>query len=147
MTNAIQNGEQRYRIGDFAEQTGLSSPTLRYYEKEGLIEPHRTDNGLRYYTDADAAWIKFLLHLKDTGMTIEQLKQYVQWRAEGDQTIDQRLQLLKRVQRHFLQQQAELQHSLTILTDKIDWYQNKVDGHIEDNEDFASYLKRLKHKE
>ena len=55
--------EKRYRIGEFTAKTGLSGPTLRYYEKEGLVKPHRSDNGLRYYTDADTDWIKFLLHL------------------------------------------------------------------------------------
>ncbi|HAT54243.1 MAG TPA: MerR family transcriptional regulator [Lactobacillus sp.] len=143
----VSTTEKQYRIGDFATITGLSSPTLRYYEKEGLVKPHRSDNGLRYYTDADAKWIKFLLHLKSTGMTLDQLKQYVVWRAEGDSTIDQRLQLLKGVRRRFLQEFEELQHSLTILNDKIDWYQGKTDGHISDDEDFASYLASLDHED
>lgn len=139
--------EHKYRIGDFAAVTGLSSPTLRYYEKEGLIKPHRTENGLRYYTKQDASWIKFLLHLKSTGMTIEQLKQYVEWRAEGDSTIDKRIAMLQEVHDNFEKQFAELQHSWTILNDKLDWYKGKVNGHIEDSEDFAAYLKRLNHKE
>ena len=139
--------EKRYRIGEFAAKTGLSGPTLRYYEKEGLVKPHRSDNGLRYYTDADTDWIKFLLHLKGTGMTIDQLKQYVAWRAEGDATITKRLQLLKNVRRGFLQEFEELQHRMTILSDKIDWYQGKVDGHISDNEGFANYLASLNHEE
>ncbi|WP_125762938.1 MerR family transcriptional regulator [Companilactobacillus hulinensis] len=142
-----KTSEIQYRIGDFAEVTGLSSPTLRYYEKEGLIKPHRTDNGLRYYTEQDANWIKFLLHLKSTGMTIEQLKQYVIWRAEGDSTIDKRIALLQDVRDNFEKEFAELQHSWTILNDKLDWYKGKVNGHIEDSEDFSKYLKRLNHHE
>ncbi|MFC6322575.1 MerR family transcriptional regulator [Companilactobacillus baiquanensis] len=139
--------EKKYRIGDFAELTGLSSPTLRYYEKEGLISPHRTENGLRYYTDQDASWIKFLLHLKSTGMTIEQLKQYVVWRAEGDSTIDKRVALLEDVRNNFEKEFENLQNSWTILNDKLDWYKGKVNGHIEDSESFAAYLKRLNHHE
>lgn len=139
--------EKKYRIGDFAEVTGLSSPTLRYYEKEGLINPHRTENGLRYYTDQDVDWIKFLLHLKSTGMTIEQLKQYVKWRAEGDSTIDKRVELLEEVRSNFEKEFENLQNSWTILNDKLDWYKGKVNGHIEDSESFAAYLKRLNHHE
>ncbi|WP_125712467.1 MerR family transcriptional regulator [Companilactobacillus kedongensis] len=139
--------EKKYRIGDFAEVTGLSSPTLRYYEKEGLIKPHRTENGLRYYTDQDTDWIKFLLHLKSTGMTIEQLKQYVDWRAEGDSTIDKRVALLEDVRSNFEKEFDNLQKSWTILNDKLDWYKGKVNGHIEDSESFAAYLKRLNHEE
>lgn len=139
--------ENKYRIGDFAKVTGLSSPTLRYYEKEGLIKPHRTENGLRYYTDQDTSWIKFLLHLKSTGMTIEQLKQYVIWRSEGDSTIDKRINLLEEVRSNFEKEFEDLQNSWTILNDKLDWYKGKVDGHIEDSESFAAYLKRLNHHE
>ena len=139
--------ENKYRIGDFAKVTGLSSPTLRYYEKEGLIKPHRTENDLRYYTDQDTSWIKFLLHLKSTGMTIEQLKQYVIWRSEGDSTIDKRINLLEEVRSNFEKEFEDLQNSWTILNDKLDWYKGKVDGHIEDSESFAAYLKRLNHHE
>lgn len=146
-TETMNETERHYRIGDFAELTGLTSPTLRYYEKEGLVKPHRSENGLRYYTDSDVNWIKFLLHLKSTGMSIEQLKQYVQWRAEGDSTINQRLELLKNVRSDFLKKMDDLDHSLTILNDKIEWYSGKSTGEIKDSEDFTSYLKNLQHEE
>lgn len=148
MTTETMNGtEQHYRIGDFAEMTGLTSPTLRYYEKEGLVKPHRSENGLRYYTDADVSWIKFLLHLKSTGMSIEQLKLYVQWRAEGDSTISKRLDLLKKVRADFMKKMDDLDHSLTILDDKIDWYAGKTEGRISDSEGFAEYLENMNHAE
>lgn len=137
----------RYSIGDFAKATGLTRSTLRYYEKEALVKPNRLENGIRYYTNADRDWIKFILHLKSTGMTIEQLKQYVTWRAQGDTTIPQRLALLKKVRDQFLQEFEHLQYSLTIVTSKIDWYQGKVNGQIQADEDFATYLRRLNRAE
>lgn len=103
--------ENKYKIGDFSEIVGLNSPTLRYYEKEGLIKPNRTENGVRYYTEQDAKWVRFLLHLKSTGMTIEQLKRYVKLRAEGDSTINQRIELLEEVRRNFEIQYQQLQDS------------------------------------
>jgi Predicted transcriptional regulators len=117
--------EKRYRIGDFSELVGLNSPTLRYYEKEGLIKPHRTNSGVRYYTEQDARWVRFLLHLKSTGMTIEQLKRYVKLRAEGDSTINQRVELLEEVRRNFEVEFQQLQDSWTVLNDKLDWYKGK----------------------
>lgn len=137
--------EKKYRIGDFSELIGLNSPTLRYYEKEGLIKPHRTENGLRYYTDQDAKWVRFLLHLKSTGMTIEQLKRYVKLRAEGDSTINRRIELLEEVRRNFEIEFQQLQDSWTILNDKLDWYKGKMGGHIEDDEQFSDYLQSLNH--
>lgn len=44
-----------YSIGEFAEKTGLSIPTLRYYEQEKLIYSHREENNRRYYDDSDIA--------------------------------------------------------------------------------------------
>lgn len=146
-TETMNETEKHYRIGDFAELTGLTSPTLRYYEKEGLVKPHRSENGLRYYTESDVNWIKFLLHLKSTGMSIEQLKQYVQWRSEGDKTIDKRLKLLKDVRSAFLAKMDDLDHSMTILNDKIDWYSGKSSGEIKDSEEFSTYLQNLNHAE
>jgi len=138
--------EKRYRIGDFAEIVGLNSPTLRYYEKEGLIKPNRSENGIRYYTDLDADWVRFLLHLKSTGMTIEQLKRYVKLRAEGDSTINQRIELLEEVRRNFEVEYQQLQDSWTMLNDKLDWYKGKVSGKVDDSEDFANYLQSLNHE-
>lgn len=137
--------ENKYKIGDFSEIVGLNSPTLRYYEKEGLIKPNRTENGVRYYTEQDAKWVRFLLHLKSTGMTIEQLKRYVKLRAEGDSTINQRIELLEEVRRNFEIQYQQLQDSQMILNDKLDWYKGKVGGHIEDDEQFSDYLQSLNH--
>lgn len=138
---------ERYAIGDFAKAVGLTAPTLRYYEKAGLIEPHRLENGRRYYEATDINWVKFLLHLKGTGMSISELQQYVAWRAAGDETIPQRLALLKHVKEDFLVQFNEVQHHLQILNDKINWYEEKEAGITQDHEDFSSYLQRFGHHE
>ncbi|MFD1421581.1 MerR family transcriptional regulator [Lactiplantibacillus songbeiensis] len=139
--------EPHYTIGAFAKAVGLTAPTLRYYETEGLIEPHRLTNGRRYYEEADINWVKFLLHLKGTGMSISELKQYVQWRAQGDATIPQRLALLQQVKADFLVQFNEVQHHLQILNDKINWYEEKEAGLTADQENFHAYLQRLEHHE
>lgn len=68
-----------YSIGEFANIIGVTTSTLRYYEKEGLLTPHRNENNnIREYTDHDIGWMRFLLHLKDSGMSIAELKQYIQ---------------------------------------------------------------------
>ncbi|UQS82662.1 MerR family transcriptional regulator [Bombilactobacillus folatiphilus] len=136
-----------YEIGTFSQKTGLSESTLRYYEKEQLIQPQRHANGHRYYTDKDADWLKFLDHLKGTGMSIKDLKIYINWRAQGDQTIPQRLALLKQTKAEFLKNLEDIQHHLQILNDKINWYEAKQAGIISDQEQFAQYLQKLGHQE
>lgn len=66
--------EKRYRIGDFAKLVGLSTYTLRYYEDQGLIVAQRDENGVRFYTEEDIRWVGFILHLKGTGMRLNELK-------------------------------------------------------------------------
>lgn len=138
---------QTYNISEFSSKFNLPASTLRYYENEGLIKPHRYSNGRRYYTQEDVSWFKFLSHLKGTGMKIEELKQYITWREQGDSTIPQRLELLKNTKHDFLQQFTEIQHHLQILNDKINWYEAKEAGIISDKEGFANYLQRLGHSE
>ena len=50
-----------YSIGEFAKKTGLSIPTLRYYEQEKLIYSYREENNRRYYDDSDIAWTQFII--------------------------------------------------------------------------------------
>lgn len=135
--------DQQYTISEFAAKVGLSSYTLRYYEKEGLLAPHRSHNGRRYYTDQDVKWLVFILHLKGTGMSMSQLQDYVRWRSEGDATIPQRLALLQTVQRDAQARIRELQANLEVLGHKIDWYAGKEAATIDEDESFAAYLKRI----
>lgn len=137
--------EPTYEIGEFATLVGLSAPTIRYYENQGLLKAQRTANGRRYFTDQDIKWVKFLLHLKGTGMSINDLKKYVTWRAQGDATIPNRLDLLKDTKADFMTKYRQVQHHLQILDDKIAWYEAKESGQDTGKEPFADYLKRIGH--
>ncbi|KQW87109.1 MerR family transcriptional regulator [Massilia sp. Root418] len=72
-------------IQQTAEACGLSVHTLRYYERIGLIKPiPRRSNGHRLYRADDLNWIAFLLRLRATGMSIEEMQRYAQLREQGD---------------------------------------------------------------
>ncbi len=139
--------EPTYEIGEFAKIVGLSAPTIRYYENQGLLKARRSENGRRYFTHTDIQWVQFLLHLKGTGMSINNLKKYVAWQSEGDSTIPDRLGLLKRTKEDFMDEYRRVQHHLQILNDKIDWYEAKENGEDTNQEPFADYLKRIGHQE
>lgn len=131
---------QQYSIRAFADIFGLTSATVRYYESLGLISPQRSVNQRRFYTEKDVDWMRFILHLKNTGMSMEQLQQYVLLRSQGDVTIAERLELLLQTRDDFLQQQAKLQKHLQILNDKIEWYQRRQQGLLSEQVSFAEYL-------
>ena len=72
-------------IAQVAEATGLSTHTLRYYERIGLLDSvQRRDNGHRVFRAEDMTWLEFLLRLRDTGMPIAQMQAYAALRRQGD---------------------------------------------------------------
>jgi DNA-binding transcriptional MerR regulator len=117
-----------YSIGEFAKILGVTPSTLRYYEKEGLLTPNRDENNLREFTDDDIGWAQFLLHLKDSGMLVTELREYTKWRKIGDETIPERLDLLKN-RKHLVEREIKvLQQSLDILNRKIEFYNDQLKG-------------------
>ncbi|EOW1565323.1 MerR family transcriptional regulator [Listeria monocytogenes] len=115
-----------FSIGEFSELVDIPSSTLRFYEKEGLITPERDKNNLRTYSQEDANWLKFLLHLKGAGLSIEELKQYTIWRAAGDSTISERLNMLKEKKIVLEQEIENLQKNLDTVVRKIGIYEEKI---------------------
>ena len=84
-----------YTIQQVTERTGLSSHTLRYYEKAGLIHGiERDTNNYRIYSEIDLEWLRFLIRLRDTGMPIRSMQYFVELRYRGDETITERRQIL-----------------------------------------------------
>lgn len=97
MTNRIHDNKSKgFSIGEVVKQTGLSAHTLRYYEKEGLL-PFVTKNssGLRVYTTNDLRWLSMIECLKDSGLQIKEIRQYIEWFRQGDSTLQQRLELFQ----------------------------------------------------
>ncbi len=117
-----------YSIGEFAKIIGVTTSMLRYYEKEGLHTPERDENNVREYTENDIGWVRFLLHLKSSGMSITELKQYTKWRAIGEETILNRKKLLEKRKNLLAQQIQQMQESMNILNQKIEFYQDQLDG-------------------
>lgn len=106
-----------------ANQSGISVHTLRYYEKIGLLHHvERDENGYRQYSDADIAWVKFLLRLKATGMPISEMKKFSDLRSRGGTTIGARRKLLETHHLQVTSQIDELTQNLEAIEDKIKLY-------------------------
>ena len=65
-------------IAEAAERLGLSTDTLRYYERDGLLveTPGRAPSGHRRYTESDLGWIVLITRLRATGMPIRKVREY-----------------------------------------------------------------------
>ncbi len=110
-----------YSIQEVSEKTGLTAHTLRYYEKEGLIAGvERTPGGFRQYGDEDLERLGLIRCLKNTGMSIKEISRFVELTREGDDTLEERVALLRAHRDRVLERMAEMQQHL----DKVNWKLN-----------------------
>lgn len=120
--------DARLAISEVAEATGLSTHTLRYYERAGLMlaPVDRASSSHRRYTEADIAWVGFLTKLRSTGMPIAVVAEYAELVRRGDVTTADRLELLQRHRISVLAQLEEVTQSLAAIDKKIALYEEKV---------------------
>ncbi|WP_420333485.1 MerR family transcriptional regulator [Roseibium sp.] len=121
------------RIGDLAEMSGLSTDTLRYYEKIGLLpKPLRDAGGRRVYDETILRWIDFLARLKSTGMGISKRQQYAELRTKGAASLQARRAMLEEHRRKVSDDITALTDMLTVLDEKIDLYKRMEAGETVD---------------
>ena len=111
-----------YAIGQFSKMTGLTGPTLRYYEQEGLLSVKRDAAGRRAYTEQDVEWLHFIKRLKETGMPIREIRRYAQLRYQGDSTMQERLAMLEDHYQNVLEERQKLAENLRKLEEKLTFY-------------------------
>ncbi len=116
-----------YSIQDVSRKTGLSTHTLRYYEKEGLISGvERSQGGFRQYTDEDLEKLGLICCLKNTGMSIQEIARFVQLTREGEHTLEERVELLKEHRNRVLKRMEEMQRHLEKVTWKLNFFSEKL---------------------
>lgn len=119
-----------YSIGQASEMCGLSASALRYYEKEGIVEPGRTQAGVRRYSEEDIEWLKFIDHMRSTGMSICDLSRYVKLRrAKVAGSAQELLEIMKRHEKHLLDKLAHYQTNLELVQYKIRMYESELAEH------------------
>lgn len=111
-----------YSIGTVSKEMGVPASTLRYYDKVGLIPSlKRNDSGLRVFDDDDLAGLRLIECLKNAGLSIKEIKQYMDWCQEGDSTLEKHLNMFYERRRAVEQEMSELQDTLDTLNFKC-WY-------------------------
>ena len=114
-------------ISEVSEKYGISPDTLRYYERVGLLPPvRRSKSGLRDYSESDLNWIDFIKCMRNAGLPIEQLAQYVQLFPQGDATVEARKKILQDQRNEPAGRMVELQRTLNLLDSKIALYESSL---------------------
>ncbi len=111
-----------YTVGEMASKLGIPPSTLRYYDKEGLLPfVERSKGGIRMFKESDFDWLSIIECLKKTGLSIKNIKKFIDWCLEGDATIEQRLELMQEQKRQVAEQIRQLQETMEMLEYK-EWY-------------------------
>lgn len=111
-----------YTVGEIAKLLDVPASTLRYYDKEGLLPfVERSPGGIRMFQESDVEWLQVIGCMKKAGMSICDIRQYIELALRGDDTIDTRLQMFRR-QREVLRQQIEELRQTLAMVDYKCWY-------------------------
>lgn len=123
-----------YTVGEMAKVLGVQPSTLRYYDKEGLLPfVERTEGGIRMFTDKDYTTLKVIGCLKKSGLSIKEIKSFIEMAGKGDETIEERLALFKSRRDMLEQQMNELQDTLALLNYKCWYYETAIKDGTEAN--------------
>ena len=110
-----------YTMRQTCDQTGFTYDTLKFYCNSGLVPNVKRDkNNYRMFNDNDIAWIKSLSCLKNCGMSIIEMKEYLKLCLEGESTIPKRQKILDAKLEELQEKMNEIQESI----DYIHWKQN-----------------------
>lgn len=111
-------------IKEVSEKYDISQDTLRYYERVGMIPSvTRTSSGIRDYQKDDLAWVELAKCMRNAGLPVETMIEYVKLTQEGDETIPERLQLLSDQREILIKQKAKIDKMLERLSYKISRYE------------------------
>ncbi|WP_413303680.1 MerR family transcriptional regulator [Bacillus sp. 1P10SD] len=109
-----------YTIGQVAKMNHLSISQLRYYDNQGLLPfLKRTENGNRVFDEDALKFLEMILCLKNTGMPIKEIKQFIERSMNGSDTIPQRLKMMKQHEITVLQQIRDTEENLKKIQQKI----------------------------
>ena len=116
-----------YSAKEAAEITGLSTATLRYYEREKLIpQITRTYQKYRQYTDTDIEWIKMIQCMRMANIPIRSIKQYVELLIQGGKTLKQRSDMVQGHIKDIENQITNLQNALNLTQKKLVFYRELI---------------------
>lgn len=122
-----------YTVGEIAKIIGVAPSTLRYYDKEGLLPfVERSGSGIRIFGEQDLNTLSIIHCLKQSGLSIKEIKSFIDMVQQGDETIEQRLELFEKRRIILEKQIKEMQNTLKVLDYKCWYYQTaKKEGSTE----------------
>lgn len=118
-----------YSMKQTCEKTNLTYDTLKYYCNEGLIPNVKRDkNNYRIFNDKDIAWINSLSCLKNCGMSIAEMKLYLELCLKGESSIKERKKILDKKLKQLEETKQKIQDSIDYINWKHKFYDDVLSG-------------------
>ena len=112
-----------YTMKETCAQTGLPYETLKFYCNQGLVPNVQRDaQNRRIFSDGDIGWIRSLECLKNCGMGIREMQEYLGLCQEGPSSIPRRKEILERKRLELEREQLRIRESLSYIERKLAYY-------------------------
>ncbi len=116
-----------YSIKQLGELTGVTSDTIRFYEKAKVMpKPNKKANGHRIYTEEDLRRLHFIVQLKKTSMTLQEIKEYLNF--SDNQQYENCYQILYTQQQQFKKEIENMQKTLDLLNYKVNNFKHLIES-------------------
>lgn len=126
-----------YSMKETCEKVGMSYQTLKFYCNQGLIPNVKRDrNNYRVFDDNNISWIKSLSCLKKCGMSIEEMKTYLNLCLQGKPSIPERKVMLDKKKKELELKRQEIENNLSF----IDWKQTFYNDVLSGKTEYFSYI-------
>ena len=120
-------------IKEVSEKFELTQDTIRYYEKIGLIpKVPRNKNGVRNFDEDSCNWLEFIKCMRNAGMEIEALLEYVNLFKQGKTTVKARKRLLEEQREKLIEKKNNINATIERLDYKLELYNEIISGKRKD---------------
>ncbi|MEK3736331.1 MerR family transcriptional regulator [Paenibacillus sp. FSL H7-0941] len=131
-----------YTVKEVAKLLGLTEHTIRYYTDKGLVPTIQRDkNNIRLFDDDSINWLTGVKYLKQCGMSVEDIKSYVDLCLIGDSTIHDRYQIIMEYKAAAAAQLEEAKLKVKYMEDKANHYLDIINQVIPDDTNPAKWTK------
>ncbi|MEK4670791.1 MerR family transcriptional regulator [Niallia sp. FSL R7-0271] len=123
-----------YTVKEVAKLLDITSHTVRYYTDKGLVPNLQRDkNNNRIFKDDSINWLRGAKNLKKSGMSVDDIKKYVELCLEGDSTIPERFEIILKQKELVLKQLEEAKLMAEYILNKEKHYRNIMNQVIPDD--------------
>ena len=120
-----------YSMKETCKKTGMTYETLKFYCNEGLVpNVKRGKNNYRIFDDRDIAWLNNLSCLKKCGMSIQDMKVYINLCLKGESSIPERKLMLDKQKADLMIRISELNECVNFIDNKQTFYDDVLEGKV-----------------